>query len=158
MKYIASLICLLLITIATPAFALQGSDCSTKSAKLNPAERDSFMKSCLAQAEDPANVREEERKHKIAVCEQNAKNKKLQGNDKANYHDDCMNKNQAAAVASSQPRNTIAQSHKSASGSTPKSASRKAATKKPAVKKQKSQKKNAKKNGNPAAAGTSEAQ
>ena len=158
MKYIASLICLLLISTATPVLALQGSECSARSAKLNPAERDSFMKSCLAQAEEPANVREEERKHKVAVCEQNAKNKKLQGNDKANYHDNCMNKNEAATVAGAQPRNTIAQSHKSASGNTPKSASRKAATKKPAVKKQKSQKKNAKKKGNSAAAGTSEAQ
>lgn len=144
MKYIASLICLLLISIATPALALQGSDCSTKSAKLNPAERDNFMKSCLAQAEAPANVKEEERKHKIAVCEQNAKNKKLQGNDKANYHDNCMNKNEAAAVASSQPKNTSAPSHKSASSNAPKSAPHKAA------KKQKSTKKSVKKTTKPA--------
>jgi hypothetical protein len=145
MKYIASLICLLLISIATPALALQGSECSAKSAKLKPAERDSFMKSCLAQAEDPANVREEERKHKIAVCEQNAKNKKLQGNDKANYHENCMNKNEAATVASAQPKSTSTPSHKSASSNTPKSAPHKAA------KKQKSGKKNVKKSTQPSA-------
>jgi hypothetical protein len=135
MKYIASLICLLLISIATPVFALQGSECSAKSAKLKPDERDSFMKSCLAQAEEPANVREEERKHKVAVCEQNAKNKKLQGNDKANYHDNCMNKNEAATVASAQPRTTIAPSHKSVSSRPLKSTPPKAAKKQKRVKK-----------------------
>ncbi len=129
MKYIASLTCLLLISIATPAFALQGSDCSAKSAKLNPAEREKFMKSCLAQAESPANVQEEERKHKSALCEQNARNKKLQGNDKANYHANCMNKNEAAAIASAQPKSTVAQSHKSASSDTHKSAPHKTAKK-----------------------------
>ncbi len=129
MKYIASLTCLLLISISTPALALQGSDCSARSAKLKPAEREDFMKSCLAQAESPANVQEEERKHKSALCEQNAKNKKLQGNDKANYHANCMNKNEAAAVASAQPKSTIAQSHKSASSDTHKSAPHKTAKK-----------------------------
>lgn len=112
MKYIAPLICLSLITIATPAIALQGSECLESSKKLNPAERESFMKTCLAKAQDPANVREVERKQKSAQCEQNARNKKLQGNEKTKYHDNCMNKNDAAAIAKSQPQPGIAPSHK----------------------------------------------
>lgn len=147
MKYIASLICLLLISTAIPAFALQGSDCSARSAKLKPAERDDFMKSCLAQAEAPANVQEEERKHKSALCEQNSKNKKLQGNEKTNYQTNCMNKNEAAAVASAQPKSSIAQSNKSASSSTHKSAQHKAVV----AKKQKEHKKNTKKGAKQAA-------
>jgi hypothetical protein len=147
MKYIASLICLLLVTISTPSFALKGSDCSAKSAKLNPSEREDFMKSCLAQAEDPANVKEEERKHKSAVCEQNAKNKKLQGNDKANYLTNCMNKNEAATVASAQPKSTAAApSHKVASNNSAKGESHKAA------KKQKEHHKNGKKDAKTTAA------
>ena len=146
MKYLASLTCLLLISIATPAFALQGSDCAARSAKLNPSERDDFMKSCLAKAEDPANVKEEERKHKSAVCEQNAKNKKLQGNDKASYVTNCMNKNEAATVASAQPKSTVAPSHKAASSNNgTKSAPQKAAAK------QKEHHKNSKKKAKPAA-------
>lgn len=129
MKHIASLICLLLISIATPVLALQGSDCSAKSAKLKPTERESFMKSCLAQAEAPANVQEEERKHKSVQCEQNAKNKKLQGNDKTKYHESCMNKNEAAAVASAQPKSSITPKHKSTSGNSPKNAPHKAGKK-----------------------------
>lgn len=127
MKYIASLTCLLLISVAAPAFALQGSECSAKSAKFKPAEREKFMQSCLAQARDPANVKEEERKQKSAQCEQNARNKKLQGSDKANYQASCMNKNEAATIASAQPKS--AQSQKSASNGTHKSAPHKTSKK-----------------------------
>lgn len=140
MKRIA-LTCMLLTSIAMPAFALQGSECSSKAAKLKPAERDDFMKSCLAQAEAPANVQEEERKHKNALCEQNAKNKKLQGNDKAAYQTNCMNKNEAAAAATAQPNNAIASNSKPAASTAPKkSAPHKEAPKKKASKKQKAHK------------------
>ena len=147
MKYIAPLICLSLIAIATPALALQGNECLESSKRLNPAERESFMKTCLAKAQDPANVREEERKQKSAQCEQNARNKKLQGNEKAKYHDNCMNKNDAAAVAKSQTQASIAPSHKPVSsngqkGASHKSVDSKRSSGKPAGKKQQLHKKN----------------
>lgn len=147
MKYIASLTCLLLIAITTPALALQGSECSARSQKLNPSERGDFMKSCLEQAESPANVQEEERKRKVALCEQNAKNKKLQGNDKSNYLASCMNKNEAAALAGAQPRSTATPSHKPASGNSTKSAPHKTAKK--AKQHDKRAKKNAKQSAKP---------
>lgn len=149
MKYIAPLICLSLIAAATPAFALQGNECLESSKRLNPAERESFMKTCLAKAQDPANVQEEERKQKSAQCEQNARNKKLQGNEKTKYHDSCMNKNDAAAVAKSQTQANVASSHKPVTsnapkGASPKSAGNKHSSGKPAGKKQKLHKKNEK--------------
>ncbi len=142
MKYIAALTCLLLTTIATPAVALQGNDCAARGEKVKPEEREAFMKSCLAQAEAPANVKEVEQKHKSALCEQNAKNKKLQGNDKSNYQSNCMNKNEAVVAANTQPHNVIAApSHKAAASDKPKTAPHKAAANKP----QKEHKKSAKK-------------
>lgn len=144
MKYIAALTCLLLTTIATPAFALQGNDCAARGEKVKLEEREAFMKSCLAQAEAPANVKEVEQKHKSALCEQNAKNKKLQGNDKANYQSNCMNKNEAVVAANTQPHNVIvaAPSHKAAANDAPKSAPQHKAA---AKKQQKEHKKSAKK-------------
>jgi hypothetical protein len=112
MKIIASLTCMLLVSIATPALALQGGDCAARSQTLKPSERDAFMKSCLAKAGDPANVQEEERKQKSARCEQNARNKKLQGNEKVQYHTNCMNKNEAAAVANAQIKKTPEPKHR----------------------------------------------
>lgn len=146
MKYIAPLICLSLIAVATPALALQGNECLESSKRLNPGERESFMKTCLAKAQDPANVQEEARKQKSAQCEQNARNKKLQGNEKAKYHDSCMNKNDAAAVAKSQTQAGVAPSRKPVSSSTPKvtahqSASNKHSSGKPARKMQQLHKK-----------------
>lgn len=149
MKPIAALTCMLLISIATPAFALQGSDCSARSAQLKPAEREGFMKSCLDKADDPANVQEEERKQKNARCEQNAKNKKLQGNDKATYLSSCMNKNEAAVAATAQPKNVIASGSKSAASSSPKAAPHKEAKKQKSAKKQKGRKKEAGKDAQP---------
>ncbi|ADE10647.1 PsiF family protein [Sideroxydans lithotrophicus] len=153
MKYIASLTCLLLITVATPALALQGSDCSARAEKLQPSERKEFMKSCLEKAQDPANIKEEERKQKIARCEQNARNKKLQGNEKANYHAECMNKNEAESLAKAQPGKTVSLAHKPASSSKPKST-----PPHKTVKKQKSHGKKAKKSAKPAAAPAKESE
>lgn len=139
MKYIVPLICLLQIAIATPALALQGSECLANSKKLSPAERESFMKTCLAQAREPGNVKAEERKQKSAQCEQNAKNKKLQGSDKARYHDECLNRNDAATL--SQSTNKTAPASKSAEKSTVQIGQHKPAT----VKKHSSNKQSAKK-------------
>ena len=140
MKLFAALYCFLLIGIANPALALQGSDCSARSAQLKQSERKDFMQSCLAQAKEPSNVREEERKHKNAVCEQNAKNKKLQENDKASYLSNCMNKNEAAAAASIHAKNITAPSHKPASTKDSRVTKQKGITRKQALKLQKGQK------------------
>ena len=161
MKHIATLTCLLLSLIAAPSFAIPSNDCAAKSAKVKPEEQDDFMKSCLAQAASPSNVKEAKQKHKGALCEQNAKNKKLQGNDKANYQTNCMNKNEAAVVASAQPNNSIEPAHKSTSAGSPKNEPHKTASKKSVTKKEKAPKKNkehkksAKKEAKPAAQASS---
>jgi len=125
MKHVASIVCMLLISVSMPVLAMQGSECAAQGAKLSPADRPAFMKSCLAQAQEPSNVKEEERKQKSAQCEQNAKNKKLQGSDKAKYHDECMNRNDAIAMANAQPARAAAPHPESAAPGS-KSAARKA--------------------------------
>lgn len=149
MKYIAVLTCLLLTSIANTSFAVQGNDCAARSEKVKVTERDEFMKSCLAQVDTPANVKEAKQKHKSARCEQNAKNMHLQGADKGNYQADCINKNEAVVAANTLPKNAADISPAPASDDKPKvkkSESHKDAVKKPAAKKQKEHKKNAKKN------------
>ena len=149
MKYIAALICLLLSSIATSALAIQGNDCATRSEKVKPAERDAFMKTCMAQVSSPSNVKEIEQKNKSTLCEQNAKNKKLQGSDKSNYHTNCMNKNEAVVAANNPPKTISLGGDKSASNDKPKSAPHKAAEKstphKATAKKPKQHKKSSKK-------------
>jgi hypothetical protein len=146
MKYFSALTCILLTTLSAPVFALQGADCAAKGEKINQAERKEFIKTCLAQAEDPSNVRQEELKHKKATCEQNAKNKKLQGKALADYHAECMNKNEAAAVKSSQLKNDVAlNSPAETNGNEHKAATKKPAEKKQAAKKPKIHKKVVKK-------------
>ncbi len=152
MKYIAALTCLLLTSIANPAFAAPGNDCAARSEKVELTKRDEFMKSCLAQAGTPANVKEAKQKHKTARCEQNAKNMKLQGADKGNYQADCVNKNEAVVAANTQPKNTLDLGSKSASADKPKSSGKKSASHKDAVKKHKGHKKSEKQSA-PAAAG-----
>ncbi len=148
MKYIAALTCLLLTSIANPAFAAPGNDCAARSEKVNVTERDAFMKSCLAEAGSPANVKEAKHKHKTARCEQNAKNMKLQGSEKGEYQSDCVNKNEAQIAANTPPQNAIGgakvASADQAAGAK-KGSSHKAATRKSAKKEHKAHKKSAKK-------------
>lgn len=89
----------LIMFFAMPALALEASSCAAKGAHLKLSQRSAFMKSCLAQVSSPANVKEAELRHKRALCEQNAKNYKLQGNNRANYTATCINKNEAEAAA-----------------------------------------------------------
>jgi hypothetical protein len=146
MKYISALTCILLTTLSAPVFALQGADCAAKGEKINQTERKEFIKTCLAQAEAPSNVQQEELKHKKATCEQNAKNKKLQGKALADYHAECMNKNEAAAVKSSQLKNDVALNSPAEPNTSPsKPGIQKQTAKKQAVKKQKTHKKDVKK-------------
>jgi len=90
-------------TTAASALATDANSCASQSAKLKASERNTFMKNCMAQLSSPASIKEKEQQNKKALCEQNAKNRKLQGNEKANYLTTCMNENQAQAVASKAP-------------------------------------------------------
>lgn len=99
MKSSVMFVCFLQIFFAVPALAMEASSCAARSAHLRLSERNAYMKSCLAQVSSPANVKEAELRRKRALCEQNAKNFKLQGNDRANYIATCMNRNEAEAAA-----------------------------------------------------------
>ncbi len=150
MKYIAALTGLLLISIAPAVFAVPTNDCAARGEKVAVTERDAFLKSCLAEAGAPTKVKEAKQKHKKARCEQNAKNMKLQGEDKGSYQEECVNKNEAVVVAESMPKTSPETSEKPAAVVKEKSGSQQSSSHKPAVKKhatkQKEHKKSAKKN------------
>lgn len=84
------------LLIAIPALAMDANTCIAESAQLEMSKRDAYIKSCLDKVSAPDNVKKAELQQKRALCEQNAKNHKLQGNDKASYLETCMNKNEAA--------------------------------------------------------------
>ncbi len=90
-----------LLFVTASAWATEANSCASKSAGMKPSERDAFMKSCLAQVNAAANSKEGEQARKRAACEQNAQNRKLQGNDKANYVASCVNTNEAQTAAQS---------------------------------------------------------
>ncbi len=93
MKYLAALACLLLTTIAVPAFA-HGHEkedlCSTKAEKIdNPTERTEFLKSCMAKEAAPEEVAKHAEHDKKEHCDMNAKGMKLEGKKKAEYLEHC---------------------------------------------------------------------
>jgi hypothetical protein len=145
MKHIAALTCLLLISIAPTAFALPNNDCAARSEKVNQAERENFMKTCLAEVGTPDKVKEAKQKHKKARCDQNAKNMKLEGAEKGNYQSECISKNQAAEVAKSVPGKNPEAGEKTAATDKPKTEKHKHAAKKHEEKKHKQHKKSAEK-------------
>ncbi len=115
MKTCSSLIGVLLLSIPAAVFAQQGNSCLVGSESLNTSEGISFLTSCLERVAQPSNVKEEKLKQMQALCAQNAKNKKLQNDDKRHYIDTCMKKNEAAEVyAKLQPGNSALQSANSA--------------------------------------------
>lgn len=92
MKYIAVLTCVLLTAIATPSFAQvdDNKTCSAKAAKIaDTAERTAFLKECLKKRSHPEHVARTAQSHKEAQCDMNAKNKKLEGEEKAAYLEHC---------------------------------------------------------------------
>ena len=91
MKYVAALICLLLASIAAPAFAHEmTNDCAAQAAKItNTAEHAAFMKKCLAEVSAPANVEKAELHDKKQHCDTNAENMKLTGKKKTEYLNHC---------------------------------------------------------------------
>lgn len=74
---------------------LNASQCESKGAALPLAEQSAFMKSCLAEASSPENVRAVALQQKKAYCDKNVKNKALQGSEKESYLTTCMNHNEA---------------------------------------------------------------
>ena len=60
-----------------------------------PAEYAAHMKSCLAEASSPANVKAVALQQKKAYCDKNVKNKALKGDEKEKYLAVCMNHNAA---------------------------------------------------------------
>lgn len=101
MKTTILLVYALSLFFPLPALAVDARSCAAKSEQLKLSEREAYLKSCLAQVSSPANVKEAELQHKRSVCEQNAKNLKLQGNDKGKYVATCINKNEAETAAKS---------------------------------------------------------
>jgi hypothetical protein len=95
MKYIAALACLLLTTIAAPAFAHEPTDtCTAKAEKIaNPAEREAFMKSCVAEAGSPESVAKAKKHDKEHHCDTNAKSMNLEGKKKQEYLEHCYKEN-----------------------------------------------------------------
>lgn len=102
MKYIIALISFLLFTTAVHAFANSNNDCKSQSAKLAPAERDAFMKSCLKKSADKS--REKAQKEKEGQCNQNAINKKLEGQKKQEYLQHCYRENDFDTKAPPHPK------------------------------------------------------
>jgi hypothetical protein len=122
--YKIALACLTTLLITAPAVAKEATtNCGANSSQVKPAE----MHDCLARMNDPARVRERQEQARRDSCEQNAKNRKLDGSAKASFMSSCMNENQAAAAhasatqgrpaPSAQPRPTVAASKKKAANS-----------------------------------------
>ena len=90
MKYLLLLAQFALIMFSVPAHAQDGQDCVALSTGLDPQERTNFLKGCLGKKSSPLSVEEATAQSKLRYCEQNAKNKSLQGKESDNYVDTCM--------------------------------------------------------------------
>jgi len=94
MKYFIALTCLLLATFATPSFAHHGNECANSAAKIaDSKERTAFTKSCLEKAAAHENSESIAQKEKEATCDQNAKNQKMEGDNKFAYLKHCYQEN-----------------------------------------------------------------
>ena len=111
MKHLILLSQLLLLTIATSAEAHHGESCLDQSSHLKTQERAAYLTGCLAEASSPAKVQEAFLQEKRLRCTQNAKNLKLQGDEKAGYINTCLAKNEAAEAAAKITAARIAASH-----------------------------------------------
>jgi hypothetical protein len=95
MKYIATLICLLLASFAAPSFAHEmTNDCAVKAEKIaNVKEREASIKACLKEVSSAKNVAKAEQHDKEEHCNTNAKSMKLEGKDKTEYLAHCYKEN-----------------------------------------------------------------
>lgn len=94
MKHIAALICLLLASIAAPAFAHEmTNDCAAKAAKIaDTQERAAFEAKCLKEVSETKTEKAEQH-DKEEHCNTNAKNMKLEGQKKTDYLKHCYKEN-----------------------------------------------------------------
>lgn len=99
MKPTTLLTSLLTFAVLTPVLAFGATNCESKDAQMSTAQRTAFTKQCLADISSPANVAYLAQQQKQMSCEQNAKNKSLQGTAKANYLAKCVNQNDAKEAA-----------------------------------------------------------
>jgi psiF repeat len=95
--YKIALACFTVLFAVTPAMAKDAGNCGANSSQVKPSE----MHDCLARMNDPSRVKERQQQEKRDRCEQNAKNRKLEGGAKANFISSCMNENEAAAAHAS---------------------------------------------------------
>ena len=94
MRYVATLLCLLLASIAAPAFAHEmTNDCAAQGAKIaETAKRDAFIASCLKKVHDTKSD-EQELHDKKQHCDTNVMNMKLEGKKKTEYLNHCYKEN-----------------------------------------------------------------
>lgn len=104
------LTCCAVLLASASAMATDTKGCEAQAARMQSPERSAYIKKCLAELSDPAHVKNVQQQEKSARCEQNAKNQKLQGNERANYVASCMTKNEAVEAAKAAPSTTAAQS------------------------------------------------
>ena len=98
MKYLALLTSfaqVALMMFSVPAMAQDGQDCVALSAGLASQERTNFLTGCLGKKSSPLSVAEATAQRRLRYCEQNAKNKSLQGNELANYINTCLAETEA---------------------------------------------------------------
>lgn len=137
MKAFLFLIHCIAFTLSTQAWAASDSQsCESRSQQLRGAAKENFLRSCLsqtlAQTSSPEHVRANTAQEKRNTCEQNAKNMKLEGGNKAEYLNDCMNTN----VAANEARKAGMQEHLIADKSTNHPKEQAVAKQKPAADKQ----------------------
>src|SRR5512135_175219 len=84
------LACFLMLCVTTSAVAADANSCVAESARLKPSERNAFMQACLAQLSAPSHVQEVGQQNKKALCEQNARNHNLQGDELTDYVASCI--------------------------------------------------------------------
>ena len=109
---------LLALSVVAPVCAFAAGNCELRNSengnsRLSTAQRTAYIKQCLADSSSPANVKKVAEQQKKMSCEQNAKNKALQGAAKASYLASCVNRNEAreaaeAMAASSQKKSRTA--------------------------------------------------
>lgn len=71
------------------------SRCESQGNNISRSDRNALVALCLASENSPANVSAVVAKQKLAYCEQNAKNKRMQGSEREGYITTCMQKNEA---------------------------------------------------------------
>lgn len=100
------LLSLILLSFGTSASAIDGRTCEKQANRLNGAEREKFLNSCLKKLSEPSHVKEVAQTNKKSNCEQNAKNKHIPSSRKGEYVSECVNKNEAAAAKEASAKDT----------------------------------------------------